>query len=370
VLLVGLDTRPQEALAAIRRIIALRPACGIIVFGQESVRAHAVEAMAAGARRYVPYPFDAAAIEAAIRDVHVEVQALSAEVDPFASTVSPGLPRIATAADNGTESGKVVSVFSPKGGVGTTTLAVNLAGALRAQGERVALVDGNASFGNVGMFLNLEPSTNMLQVIDGLSQTHTTSVDEALITHPSGLSVLLAPPRPEDGERITGDHVDAVLTRLRATYDYVVVDTCPSYDDRVLTMLERADHILVPTGPELSSIKNVGAFLRVVQSLKWPEDKVVLVLMRADSVPASHIYGLEGALGRPLTWRVVSDGKRATAAINNGEPFVWADPDAGMSRTIIQLAHWLLGKDVAPSMPEQRRQPLWRRGRLGLGTTV
>ncbi|MFI5075059.1 MAG: hypothetical protein ACHP7G_08625, partial [Actinomycetales bacterium] len=73
------------------------------------------------------------------------------------------------------------------------------------------------------------------------------------------------------------------------------------------------------------------------------------VVPHADSVPASHVFGLEGALGRPLPWRVVSDGKRTTAAINDGEPFVWTDRDAGISQAIDRLAHWLLGKEIAPS---------------------
>ena len=220
------------------------------------------------------------------------------------------------------------------------------------------------------MFLNLEPGTSMLHLVDETNRVSAARLDEALVAHSRGLNVLLAPHRPEDGEKISAEHLDAMLTLLRARYDYVVVDTCPSYDERILTVLERADQILTPTGPELSSIKNVTAFLRVAQRLGWQDEKVVVVLMRADSVPASHIYGLEGALGRALPWRVVSDGKRATAAINNGEPFVWTDRDADVSQAIDRLAYWLLGKEIVPSTPEPPRQPLLKLGRFSLGATV
>jgi pilus assembly protein CpaE len=355
---------------ALRRIVALMPACGIVVFGREASRTHLAEAMAAGARHFLPYPFDAAAVEAAIRDMHAEMKALNAEASPFGPAARPGLPRVAPATEDAVGDGKVLAVFSPKGGVGATTLAVNLACALQAQGERVVVVDGNISFGNVGMFLNLEPSASMLHLIDDTDHVCAARIDEALVAHPSGLNVLLAPHRPEDGEKISAEHLDAILTLLRVSYDYVVVDTCPSYDERILTILERADQILTPTGPELSSIKNLSAFLRVAQRLGWQDEKVVVVLMRADSVPASHIYGLEGALGRALPWRVVSDGKRTTAAINDGEPFMWTDPNAGVSRTIDHLAHWLLGKEIIPSMPEPPRQPLLKLGRFSLGATV
>lgn len=362
ILLVGLDTQPHDAIAAIKRIVTSTPACGVLVYGQEPSPDLLRQAMAAGARRCLPYPFDATALEAAIHEVHEEVALLAATCRPFAA-VTAASPSV-----DGQSAGasKVITLFSPKGGVGTTTVAVNLACALRALGSRVALVDGNISFGNVGLFLDLQPSMSMLHLLDGVDRVHEASLDEALLPHESGLRVLLAPPMPEDGEKITSAHLRTIIALLRARYDYIVVDTWPSYDERVLTMLEAADHIVAPTGPDLPSIKNLEAFLRVAQLLGYPDEKVLPVLMRADSVPESHVVGLEGFLGRPLGCRIVSDGKRVMESVNNGAPFVRTAPHAPVSQSIIGLARRLDGQEVIESVPTQRQRPFWNRGLFGL----
>src|SRR5207249_276382 len=122
---------------------------------------------------------------------------------------------------------KVIAAFSPKGGVGTTTLAVNLACALTTMGRRVVIVDGNVSFGNVGMFLNIPPGTNMLDVVEDPGGVQEANIDDVLQAHPSGLKVMLAPTKPEDGDGIRGEHLRAIIAILKAKYDFVVVDTWP-----------------------------------------------------------------------------------------------------------------------------------------------
>ena len=149
--------------------------------------------------------------------------------------------------------------------------------------RRVAIVDGNISFGNVGVFLNLSPSQE--HVASGRDPRHPgASVEDVLLPHPAACSVMLAPLKPEEGDTIHGEHLRQIIAILRPRYDYVVVDTWPSYDERVLAMLDVADQILVPTGPELPSIKNLAAFLRVARLLEYPTDKIIPVLMRANSV--------------------------------------------------------------------------------------
>src|SRR5205823_9533423 len=133
---------------------------------------------------------------------------------------------------------------------------------------------------------------------------------------------------------------------------------------RVLAMLEVADQILVPTGPELPSVKNLAAFLRVAHLLGYPGDKMLPVLMRANSVTPGHLRDIESFLKRPLVWRIVSDGKRVTQSINNGEPFVLRDEIAPVSQNIYALARMLDGRqDVAATVTPtiNKAQPFWKR---------
>ncbi|HKC73990.1 MAG TPA: AAA family ATPase [Chloroflexota bacterium] len=371
VLLVGLDSDPNEALSRAKRIGALAPACGLVVFGHAPTMDLLSQAMAAGARRYLPYPFDGPALLQAVNDVHEEMK-------PFLISARAALPAHDTPPAHGTppETGaaaarepKVVTVFSPKGGVGTSTIAVNLACALSALGRRVALMDGNISFGNAGVFLNLPPSKSILQLVGDPAGISEATVEEALLSHPSGLKVLLAPLEPEAGEMIHGEHLRQIIAVLRARYDYVVVDTWPSYDERVLAMLEVADKILIPTGPELPSIKNLAAFLRVARLLGYPKDKLIPVLMRANSVAPDHLHDIESFLKQPLVWRIVSDGKRVTQSVNNGEPFVLKEETAPVSQNIYALARMLDGHQemtiVRPLRAKAR--PFWKRPLFGLG---
>ena len=364
VLLVGLDSNPQEALSTAKRLGALAPACGIIVFGRSVTMDLLSQAMAAGARRYLPYPFDGPALHKAVAEVYEEMRPLIA--GSRLALPAHNAPAV-SAKSRPQRDPKVVTVFSPKGGVGTSTLAVNLACALGQLDRRVVLVDGNISFGNVGVFLNLSPSRSMLQLIGDPNGIQPSSVDEILLTHPSGIKVMLAPLKPEEGDTIHGEHLRQIVSILRERFDHVVIDTWPSYDERVLAMLEIADQILVPTGPELPSVKNLAAFLRVARLLEYPKDKLVPVLMRANSVSPNHLHDIETFLKQPLVWRIVSDGKRVTESVNSGEPFILKDEYAAVSQGIFAIARMLDGQqDAVVPVRATEAVPFWKRPLLGL----
>ena len=355
ILLVGLDDRPEEALALAETFLARADTCRLIVYGGDAAVALLPGAMALGARRYLPYPFGATALHEAIDDVRVEMHRLAAAArDGTAYRAADAPPR----------ESKVVAVYSPKGGVGTTTLAVNLACALKTLGRRVAIVDGNVSFGNVGILLNLRPSHGMLELMAGASPIAESNVDDALVPHESGIRAMLAPPAPEDGDHVTREHLCAIIAVLRAHHDYVIVDTWSSYDERALAILETSDQILVPTAPELQSIHNLIAFLRVAQLLDYPEQKLVPVLMRADSVEPSYLKELEQLLDRSFTWRVVSDGRRVTQSVIEGKPFVLSDPNAPVSQNIYALAGMIDGPDQANSTLKPGRRS-WKHSLFG-----
>jgi len=362
VLLVPIDA--DDAFEAARRIIALAPACAVVIFGHDITVVTLSRAMSLGARRNLQHPFTAEELVEAVEGAADEIKPLVEKVRLISAATHEAVeePR----------QSKVLTVFSPKGGVGTSTLAVNVACALSKMGRRVVIVDGNISFGNIGVFLNITPSKNMLQLIGDPAGITEASVMDTLLPHSSGVKVLLAPLKPEEAENVHGDHLRTIIAILQKQFDYVVVDTWPSYDERVLAMLESAHQVLLPLGPELPSVKNVAAFLRVTRLLNYPKDKLVPILMRADSVPPSHLRDLETFLKQPLTWRIVSDGRRVTSSINTGQPFVLSSPTAAVSQNVFALAEMIDGTVVSTQSASaeasaQSGQPFWKRMRFNLG---
>jgi len=366
-LLVGLDSDALQRLAYARRVQAAYPQAIIIGYAANHGADIVTQAMSAGARRVIRLPFELGTLTQTIQEVRAEPAPV---VQPFPVIQPPGPGAMQDmggrrAGDSGRDN-QVIVLFSPKGGVGCSTLAVNLAVSLQQMGHPTALVDGNISFGSVEIFLELQPTHSILQLIGDLEQLNAELIQDTMVTHSSGLRVLLAPLRPEEGDGVRGEHLQRILSLLKKDFRFTLVDTWPSYDERVLAMLEVADLILVPIGPDLPAMKNLNSFLRVARLLNYDMDKIVPVLMRANSVPPGHLKELEAFLKQPLKWRVVSDGKRATDAANSGTPFVLSAKDAPISQNVFEIARFLASMDspeaaaakIASRPPSGR---FWRR---------
>ncbi len=258
--------------------------------------------------------------------------------------------------------GKVLAVFSPKGGVGRTTIAVNLAlAAAQLSDRKVVLVDGDLTFGDVAVMLNLPPTRTISDLIPYTNQLDEELLDTVLATHPSGLRVLLAPPKPELADLVTPEHMSLILARLRELFDYVIVDTMVTPNDLTLAILDAADKVLVVTTPEIPAIKNVRAFLDTAAALGYPPEKIELILNRADASPGLNISEIEATLGRRFTAQVSSGGLAVVEAANRGNPVVLSDPGSEVAQSIFSLTKTLIpeatGTPPRPSGPRLRRAP-------------
>ncbi|MER3450708.1 MAG: hypothetical protein C4315_13405 [Chloroflexota bacterium] len=248
------------------------------------------------------------------------------------------------------ELGKVLAVFSPKGGVGRTTIALNLSLAIvQLSDRRVVLVDGSLTFGDVAVMLNLPPTRTISDLIPYANRLDEDLVNTILAAHPSGLRVLLAPPKPELADLVTPEHMSLILARLRELFDYVVVDTMTTLNDITLAILDAADKVLVVTTPEIPAIKNVRTFLDTTAALGYPPDKIELILNRADASPGIDVGEIEATLGRRFTARINSGGLRVVEAANRGTPVVLADPGGEVAQGIYNL--------VKALVPEATRTP-------------
>jgi pilus assembly protein CpaE len=243
----------------------------------------------------------------------------------------------------GRQLGQIITFFSPKGGVGRTTIATNLAVALHQLTQKpVCLVDGSLPFGDIAVILNMSPKAKTIaDLVGSFENTDSDVLESVLVSHSTGIKVLLAPPTPESAELITGANVKHVLELLRERYAYIVVDTWPSFQEQVITMLDVADVILTLMTLEITSLKNVRVFMEIAEKLGYGSDKVQLVANRNDSSGGIKASDVEASLGRKIPHTIVSDGRTLVLAVNRGVPFVISHRESQVAKDIFTLAQRL-----------------------------
>jgi pilus assembly protein CpaE len=247
-----------------------------------------------------------------------------------------------TAEDPSRPLGEVIALFGAKGGVGTSTLAANLAVDLaQRHGKKVALMDGDLWFGNLATLMDVHSETTIAALANTADHLDNDVLQEVLVPHASGVQLIL-PPKPVQVETIPSVLPARVARAYRALFDYVIVDTHASMEEYVLQLLEAADRIMLVTTPELCAISNTAQVLELAPMLGL-RGKMSLVLNRANSgVKLEH---LEATLDMRVDGSVVSAGQRAVAAANRGLPLMLADPQgsAQITRDIAALAARIMG---------------------------
>ena len=247
---------------------------------------------------------------------------------------------------------KLIVVYAPKGGVGKTTVAFNLAVALGQGGTRTALVDGSLQFGDLRSLLRVPADAPSILDLptDRIGEN---DLQDVLWRDPSGIDILLAPPRVEMAEMVSVRDVEKAISLLRRIYGAVVVDMPSALGDIPLALLDAADTILEIVTYDSTTIRNTLAIAEAFRAIGYPASKVRYVVNRADSTGGIAAEDLARALGRVPEHTIVSDGKLVVQANNEGLPFVLGNPDAPISRDIAKLAADLVGQ--APAVLAGRR---------------
>jgi pilus assembly protein CpaE len=254
--------------------------------------------------------------------------------------------RVATA----TDSGKVVTVFSPKGGSGKTVLATNLAVAAARSGQETLLIDLDLQFGDSALTLAVAPRATITDLAASAGDVDGEKLKAFVSTDPrTGVAVLPAPQRPEEADMIGQAELGAILRAARNAYDAVVIDTGPLFDAAVLAALDHSDQLLLVGNPEVTSLKNVRIALETIDRLGFDRERVSLVANRLGAAGGVGHADIEQALDAKIAFELPDDPE-VPAAVNRALPVVVADKDSSFARAISDL---LPSVFPAPEAPEQ-----------------
>ena len=239
---------------------------------------------------------------------------------------------------------RVYSLFGAKGGVGTTTLAYNIAAAIAAEGRaRVALIDGSLQFADVRALLRVDESNpSILQL--PTSKVQRNDIEEVMYRDRSGVHVLLAPPRIEMAEMVLARDFEKLISLMRRLYNVIIIDTASTVDDILLAFIDASDELIQVVTYEHPALHQARQLTATLSAAGFPHDRIRYLVNRADSTGGMPKGALEEQIGRPADFEVVSDGLLVAEANNRGESFIKLGPDALISHDVRRIALRLTGE--------------------------
>jgi pilus assembly protein CpaE len=374
VVLMDINLPGIDGITATGKLLEVLPSAQVVMLSVQGESDYMRRAMMAGARDYLTKPPSADELIDAIHRM--------AKLKPIrgGETLSPAAGMGSGGAGVGTPArlGKIITLFSPKGGTGCTTTAVNLAIALQSSvgpEVKVALIDLSLQFGDAAIFMKLQPPRTIADLASRANEMDAELLATVMVPHPSGVKVLAAPPSPEDAESLlTTEIVDeaggnrlvkSILKFTRQEFDYLIVDTAHTVDAVMLALLDLSDMVLVLLRPIIPEIRGARNFLELLQKMNYPMEKAGLVI---NSVDNKRMGIQPEAIERnmmPALAHVPLDERIALTAANYGVPFVVKEPRAPISQAVIKLAQ-VIDKQFA-SGTEESTQPAETQRRLGLG---
>jgi pilus assembly protein CpaE len=340
IILMDINMPGMDGIAASEAISSFLPSAQIVMMSVQGETDYLRRSMLAGAKGFLIKPFSSDEMITTIRRVYglrpKTAPAPQVEFGSMPAATAPGKPK-----RDGR--GQVFALFSPKGGAGRSLLATNLAIALRGATEkRVILVDCSLQFGDVGVLLNLTSAHTMAELADKKGKMDSELLDVLLTPHISGIKTLLAPPRPEQAELLSSDHVRELLTVLQRMFDYVVVDMASALNDLSLTIFDIADKILLVTTPDIPAIKSTRLFLEVTSALGYPADKTKLIVNKAnDRVAGIGPAEIAASIRQPVLVSIAADERSAYMAVNQGIPSIMNNRTSPIAQGAIKLAQLL-----------------------------
>lgn len=334
---IGPQAGTDEALGFASALRMVRPAVGVVLVRERTDVNLLSQALQSGVREVVQAGDHNALAAACRRSRDVSWRILAA-----------------TTSERGggqTADGKIITVFTAKGGVGKTMFAVNLAVTLAQRGaNQVCIVDLDLASGDVAISLLLDPTRTIADAVAMSGHIDTTGAASLLTRYRPGLEALLAPVTPGDAEKVPPSLVGELLAVLRTMFDYVVVDTPPMLSEHVLTALDAAAHHVLITAPDVPALKNLRVVLDVLDMLAYPKEIRSVILNRAENKLKLTKEDVEQVIHAPVTAQIPAS-RAVPIAVNKGTPITLASPGHAVSKAIAGFAR----DRILPPPPPRRR---------------
>lgn len=341
IVLMDVNMPEMDGLTATQIITMQLPDTGVIIMSVQGEKEYLKKAMVAGAREYIVKPFSSEdLIQTILRTYEMQNKRKS----------------LSKVQDHQINS-RVFTIFSTKGGVGKTTIASNLAVAMaRTTKKRVALLDLDLQFGDIAVMLNLSIKNTIYDLVKDLKDMDSDIVEDYLVTHFSGVSVLPAPAKPEYSEFIDAKHVEKILNLLIGNYHYIIIDAAASFNETVLTALDMSEKILCVSTLDLPTIKNMKVGLDLMDSLKYPHEKINIVLNKASEQFGVKFKEFEQTIGHPIWAFIPEDSQTVITSANKGLPFVMTRSETKVARAIYNISEALCERNVEQQKEKPKRK--------------
>jgi pilus assembly protein CpaE len=367
IVLMDVNMPIMDGIQATEQMVSEVPGCPVIIMSVQGERDYLRRAMQSGAREFLIKPFSGDELIASIRRVYqLEQKKESFLAKSTGTAAAPAAPGHAEAPRRG-EQGQVFFFYSGKGGVGKSLIAANLAVSMANETKaKVALVDLDLQFGDIGVLLNLDHSQGITDLIENIDHMDQDYIREIMVDGPFGIKVLLPPISPELADLVTVDHVRRIFGELRKMFDYVVVDSSAHLGEINLEVLDHADKVVVVTSLSIPSIKNTKLALKIFDSLSVSPDRVVLLLNKSDAHSEFNKESVEANLRFPISGQVPNDAKLVINSVNRGNPFVTTHPESEISQRIRELVAKLIPPMAAKAEVETAAGAADKKPRKGL----
>jgi pilus assembly protein CpaE len=337
VLLMDINMPDMDGISATEIIRKMVPFTQIVILSIQNDPNYMRRAMLAGARDFLTKPPTIDELTSAIhragamaRDERSKIP----QVTGVQSSKTSGVQSYGSLVGNG----KVITFYSPKGGSGCTTLATNLAVCLFNEDASVVVVDGNLQFGDVAVFLNEQGKFSILDLAPRADELDSEIVNSVTIRHAqSGIKILAAPMKPDQGDMVSADQFAKVIRFLRSEFSYVIIDTASALQSITASAIDNSDILILLTVQDIPSIKNSRLFLDEIDTLGFDRKRIIFVMNKFDKRIGITPEKVSENLKQEIT-AVIPYEERVIVSVNRGIPFLLVDKSRPLSRSILSLA--------------------------------
>jgi len=356
VVIMDINMPDMDGITATEAMLKELPNTQIVILSVQNEPDYMRRAMLAGARDFLPKPPSADELVSTIRKVG---QRALAQPVVMPVVQAPGAPVGVGSNISHAHHGKVIVIYSPRGGVGRTMVATNLAIALQTTDTPTVVVDAALQFGDVAACLNLQTRNSLLDLVEQAGELDAELIERISIHHASGLKIIAAPARPEQAEAVQGAQISKVIRFLTSVFQYVVVDTSSALNEATIGAIDASDVVVLIGAPDLPTIKNLRMFFDLGEALNLTPQKIILIMNRMDKRFGISAEKVADLLKQPIVSQIPLDDRVVPLSTNNGEPFILQDRTKPVARAILEMAQAIKTRlaEIAQAGQQEEKKP-------------